>query len=195
MKKLLIPLLLVLLAAPLVASAQPRDCGNGLPCGAIPWTRFILPRLPSPTPMPTLNVAAVISTPTPGPTVTPGGPTITPTPGLPTVDTSQIQESIETLQAINNATPFAVVNAAGTPVSPQEQFAQVGEDAGIFFGYARSIISPVTFGPIWPLVAFSFTALAVVLIVTATTFLLPGAVAIFGLIRKLISTIMDFIPG
>jgi len=119
------------------------------------------------------------------------------------VDTSQIQESIETLQAINNATPFSIVNAEGTAVSAQEQFAQVGEgqfaqvgeDAGMFFGYARSIISPVTFGPIWPLVAFSFTALAVVLIVTATTFLLPGAVAIFGLIRKLISTIMDFIPG
>lgn len=197
MKKLLIPLLLVLLAVPVASNAQTgRDCGNGLPCGAIPWQRLNLPELSSPTPMPTFNFSATppptpIPTSTPGPSPTPGASPIPPTAtaGPPTFDVSDLEEAVDTLQALNNATPLVVVDANGTPVAQTDQIYKVGLDAGTFFGFARSVLNPNTFGSMWPLVAFSFTALAIVLIVTVSTFFVPMIVAIIGLIR----TIVDFV--
>ncbi|MBN8594804.1 MAG: hypothetical protein J0M33_23815 [Anaerolineae bacterium] len=195
MRRLVIAVTLLVLAigSAWPASAQQgRDCGNGLPCGPIPWQRFNLPRLASPTPMPTLNGTAFYY-PTAAPS-TPGGPTPTPTAGLESIDTEPINVAIQTLQSVTDATPFTVVDSDGTPIASEEQISRVGQDAGTFFSYARSVLSPTTFGPIWPLVAFTFTALAVVLIVTVSTFLIPSAVAIFGIIRKIISTILEFIP-
>jgi len=186
MKQLLI-CLLVLVAAPLVASAQTgRDCGSGLPCGPIPWQRITLPRLPSPTPMATLNVD-VNYQPTANPTTPPTG-----TPGL---EVGELNDGVATLQSVLAATPFPINNSLGTPVSPSEAIDEVSGDAANFFGFARSVLSPGTFGILWPLVAFSFTALMIVLLVKSSTFLIPAIVATFGLIRKIVDIILGFIPG
>jgi hypothetical protein len=146
--------------------------------------------------MPTLNVTQLLTltpspTPTPTRTPTPGGPTVTP--GTTTLEIGNLSDSVATLESVLAATPFPVQNAQGTAVSPQEAFDQIGQEAGQFFGFARSVLSPGTFGIMWPLVAFTFTALMIVLVVKSSTFMIPALVAAFGFIRKLIDMIRGFL--
>lgn len=186
MKRFLIVLLLLAVTSGATSAQSGRDCGSGLPCGPIPWQRITLPRLPSPTPMATLNVD-VNYQPTANPTTAPTG-----TPGL---EVGELNDGVATLQSVLAATPFPVNNALGTPVSPEEAIDEVSGDAANFFGFARSVLSPNTFGIMWPLVAFTFTALMIVLVVKTSTFLIPALVATFGLIRKIVDIILGFIPG
>lgn len=186
-RSLLIALILMLSVG--VAAAQQRECGNGLPCGSIPWPLGNPPVLTSPTPMPTVGVTAVL------PTVTPGGPTPTPIP--PTVgfdiDTSGISDRFATLQAMAEATDEPVL-VDGTPVSSTDQLSEMAEDSTTFFSYARALASVdlgTGFSPIW---AFGFLTFAIVLGVTIITYILPLLAALFGLIRKVIQVLLDFLP-
>jgi len=114
---------LILVAASMlifsVAAAQ-DDCGDGLPCGRLPWSLPVLPNLPSPTPMPTVGITTV------PPTQTPGGPTATPTPTtVPPgagfdIDVGGISDQFATLQGLAEATE-QVVMVSGTPVSAGSQ--------------------------------------------------------------------------
>lgn len=172
-----------------VAAAQQRECGNGLPCGSIPWPLANPPALTSPTPMPTVGVTAVL------PTSTPGGPTATPIP--PTagfdIDTSGISDQFATLQAMAEATDEPVL-VDGTPVSTNEQLTEIVDDSTTFFSYVRGIAEVdlgVGFSPIW---GFIFLSFVVVLSVTIFTYILPVLSALFGLIRKIIGIVLDFLP-
>lgn len=171
-----------------VALAQ-DDCGDGLPCGRIPWDLPILPALPSPTPMPTLAFTAIPPTPgagtptwTPTPTATPGG-----------LDTGDLDNQVATLGAAINATPISINDLNGTPVNNQESFEELGLNAGTFFGYARAITS-ASFGEMSPLFNFGFLALLIVISVKLLTFLLPIGAVVFGILRNVISLIRDFLP-
>lgn len=179
---LIVLLLLALAAAPVAA----QDCGNGLPCGPVPWRLPQLPALSSPTPMPTLSV--VDPNPNPG-----GEPTNTPTP-YPTsqIDQQGISDQMATIQALVEATE-QVVYAEGTPVNTQDQFDLLAADATQFFGYALAV-SDEPFGKMSPLVMFGVTALGTVMAVKVLTFLMPFLGVLFGLIRKVVQVILDFIP-
>lgn len=100
MRKLLICLAFVLLATGPV-SAQTSDCGNGVPCGPIPWRLPVLPNLPSPSPMPT--IAATSSS------INPGAPTNTPAPiSTPTplsLDVTSIQSNLNLIGTMAAQSP------------------------------------------------------------------------------------------
>lgn len=185
-------------------------CGYGLPCGPIPWNLPRFPSLESPTPIPTLFITAT-PTPTYTPSLTPTwtpvlSPTITPTPSstytptptyTPTLalDADFLNDQLATVQAMFDATPIEFVDAAGTPVNTDTTFSELGTNAGMFFGYVRGAASNGNFGKITPLFAFVILTLTVVFLVKLSLYLLPVIAAIFGLIRKILNLILDFLPG
>lgn len=186
MRKITIIFLLLLLTH--TASAQNSDCGSGLPCGPIPWRLPVLPVLQSPTPAPTQFATAA-------PTYTPGGPptaTIQPTANPLDIDTSGIHDQVATLNAAMASTPIIIYNQEGTPFETAAQYEELTQNAAVFFGYAQGL--GAGFGPLAPLVQFTFLSMLVVLSVKATTFLFPLLAAIFGIIRKVVSLILEFIP-
>ncbi len=186
MRHLLICAVMLILGASLVVAQD--DCGDGLPCGKIPWSIPPLPQVESPTPMPTIGVTISV------PTQTPGGATATPAPtSTPNLDTSGISDQMGTLQSVMASTPLSVSDLNGTPVNTDDTFTELGSNAGTFFGYIRTI-STVGFGQMTPLVSFAFIAMVVVISIKASGFIIPLGAAIFGIIRKVIGLILDFLP-
>lgn len=167
------------------------DCGDGLPCGRIPWDLPVLPGLPSPTPMPTSGVTIA------PPTQTPSGPTATPIPptagaGGFDLDVSGINDQFATLQSMAEATEQVVV-VSGTPVSSSEQLDTLAADSYTFFGYVRAVGS-LDLGGLTLILGFILTSFIVVVAVKSITFILPVLLALFNFIRSVISVILDFIP-
>ena len=187
-KSILIGVLLFLTALPV--SAQSKDCGSGLPCGPLPWKLPVLPTLASPTPAPTTSIAATAS-PSGTQQATPPAAIVTAIPP-PTVDldTGGIDDSFATLSAIMASTPLVVLNTEGTPVGPVED---LDANASVFFSYAKGMTTDWA-GPIAPLITLTMTAFVTVVGVKIITFILPLLSAIFGIIRKIISLILDFLP-
>jgi len=172
----------------LSAAVRAGECGNGLPCGSIPWPQPNPPQLQSPTPMPTIALTQI------PPTQTPGGPTATPAPtNTPPVNVGDINDQVATLGAVIQSTPMGVNDINGTPVDTDATFAELGSNAGTFFGYVRTM-SEVGFGQLTPLVALGFLALAVVISVKLITFLLPIASVFFGILQSVISLVRNLIP-
>jgi hypothetical protein len=191
-KKLLVVLSAVIIILMSTATGAQDNCGDGLPCGRIPWSLIVLPPLSSPTPAPTLNFQV---TSPPPPSATPSGPaTGTPGPAATIVDGSQIGEQVSTLQAVWQQTPIPILDASGTPVSVDTQFQQIGSNAGTIFGYARTL-SGLNIGRLTPLITFFFTAFVVVVGLRVSTFVLPFLATVFGIVRKAVQLILDFIPG
>lgn len=166
-----------------------KDCGDGLPCGKLAWDLPVLPVLNSPTPMPTINITAVQSA-TPGPT---GGPTSTPAPtGTIMADFSNVGDQLETLAAVVNATQVPVLNASGTPISGDEQYAQLTTDAGTFFGYMRGV-QEANLGGWTPFIALLFTTLVIAIATKGAGFLLPVVAVVFRLILRIVEVIKKLI--
>lgn len=179
--------MLILLVGSHLMYAQ-NDCGDGLPCGKLPWDLPVLPPLPSPTLMPTIGVTTV------PPTQTPGGPTATPAPtsvGF-DIDVSGINNQFGTLQALAEATD-PVVEVSGTPVSNTSQLATLSANSGTFFSYVRAV-SEIDLGGMTPLIGFITLSFVTVLGVKVVTLLLPILSALFGFARKIIGVVLDFLP-
>lgn len=170
------------------ARAQNSDCGNGLPCGSIPWPLPNPPQLASPTPLPTIGVTLN------PPTQTPGGPTATPAPtqaGF-AVDTSGIGNQFGTLQALAGATEQMIV-VSGTPQSASAQLDTLAENSTTFFSYVRGL-SELSLGGLTPLISFLVISFLVVIGVKAITLILPVLMAIFNFLKGLVQLVLDFIP-
>ena len=181
---------LTLVAAALLMFGLVRagECGDGLPCGSIPWPQPNPPQLQSPTPMPTIGVTTI------PPTQTPGGATATPAPttvGF-DIDVSGINDQFGTLQALAEATD-PVVEVSGTPVSNTGQLATLSANSGTFFGYVRAV-SEMDLGGLTPLIGFVTLSFLTVLGVKVVTLLLPILSALFGFARKIIGIVLDFLP-
>lgn len=173
---------LVLLGA-IPVSAQSRNCDSGLPCGPLPWALPELPNLASPTPMPTIVLTDESGSIDPGATETP-----TP-PGL-DLDLGGIDSSFATLNAIMASTPMVLLNPEGTE---EPIIGGLDENAEMFFSYAKGMTTDWA-GPIAPLVSLTLTGFVTVISVKIITFVLPLVSAVFGIIRKIISLILDFLP-
>lgn len=186
----LIALLLLCMAAPVFAqTATPTptrlpvtdpNCGNGLPCGPIPWPLPVLPYLPSPTIFPTIYITATVAP-------TSIGGTTAPTAVMsPTFGFDGVGDQLATLENLAGATPIAIdgfdFDAAG-----------LGTDAGQFFGTLKGV-SELHLGPFTPLIVFFFFAFLFVMGVQSSGIILPLIMSIFGFIRRIVSTILDFIP-
>jgi hypothetical protein len=121
-------------------------------------------------------------------------PTVTPTPQATSqIDQAAISDQLATVSSVMAATPLPVYNAMGTPVDTQADFAVLSTNARQFFGYALGI-STEPFGALSPLVTFTVAALGTVIAVKVLTFLMPILGVLFGLIRKLVQVVLDFIP-
>lgn len=171
-----------------VSHAQTTTCADGSPCQNVPWRLPSLPSLPSPTPMPTLAVTAV------SPTSTPGTPTATGAPGGSGsgLDVGSIGDSLSTVQAVINATPIRIADANGSFSDPANTTGLQGQ-ASTFFGYARGL-TDVNFGAITPMFSFLIFGFVFVFSLTTINFFAPVIAVIFGFIRRIISTILDFLP-
>jgi hypothetical protein len=170
------------------AHAQ-QTCGNGIPCGPVPWSLPPLPGLASPTPFPTLVVTRTL-TPTPVMiTVTPGGgPTPEPT-GF--IDLGELEDKVATLQAILEATEEVIEDIDGGVFD--EESTDLAGNAGQMFGYIRGL-SNIHFGPFTIIISFLLFGLVFSLSNEILFFIIPIGAAIFGFIRKIITLIMDFLP-
>lgn len=71
---------------------------------------------------------------------------------------------------------------------------ELSDNTASIFGYARGL-SEVNFGSLSPLITFLFTSLLIFIFVKTVLFLLPVFAALFGVIRKIVELILDFIPG
>lgn len=187
MKKALLCLPFAFFVSVLLVRAQ-SNCGNGLPCGPVPWRIPNLPDLPSPTYVPTVAITQASGNPGDTPV-----PTATPTPAATFFDSSQIQNQVGTLQAAVNATQIPLQDFNGTPVDVTAVFSDMSTNSESFFSYAKGV-SSLDLGILTPMLLFLFTSMLGVIVVKLFTFALPFLLAIFGLIRRIYHVIMDFIP-
>lgn len=183
---------LLLIGVLVVAPARAQsDCGNGLPCGPVPWSVPELPQLESPTPIPTVlatSASGLLLTATATPTYT---PTAT---GTPFFSVGEVNDSIATVQAITAGTPWPILDAEGTPLALDDQIDTLSLNVGNFFDYAAAVINANLFGPFAPLVLFLAVSFSIVLLIKAADFLVPIAAALFGGIRKVVTLVLDFLP-
>jgi hypothetical protein len=176
----LILALLLLMATPILAQNNNQSCGNGLPCGSLPWPLPTFPAMPSPTP---IAIDDSFANPPPVPTST----------AMATlVDLAPIENGIGTMEAALNATPISI-EIEGTLVSPEDIVLTYVGDGGGIFGYIKGLNSN-SLGILAPFVNFVIIALLVVMVTQLNTFIIPIAMAVFGMIRKVLSLILDFLP-
>lgn len=185
MKRLII--LLLALGAVMPVAAQ-QDCGNGLPCGSIPWPQPNPPQLKSPTPMPTIGVTVN------PPTQTPGGATATPTPTSVSsdIDTQPLNDQFATLQALVEATE-QVVEVSGTPVTASGQLDALASDSYQFFGYVRAV-ADFDLGGLTPLLGFVILSLITVISVKLITFILPVLGAVWAFLKSIVDFVLNLLP-
>ena len=183
---------LILAAASMLMFSFVRagECGDGLPCGSIPWPQPNPPQLQSPTPMPTIGVTTI------PPTQTPGGATATPSPA-PTsnnfgLDIDGIGQQFATLRALAEATD-PVIEVSGTPVSQDDQMTTLTDNSATFFGYVRAV-NEIDLGGLTPIIGFVTLSFLTVLGTKAVTLIVPVVMALFGLIKKIISFVISFFP-
>jgi hypothetical protein len=187
MKRVTISIIMILLASSVNAQQQ-RQCNEGLPCGIAPWRLPALPALPSPTPMPT---AAITVAPTNAPdSSTPSSPYTNDI----QVDTDPILNQAATLNAIILATPMRVSAADGSYSATDEaDYSTYQDNAAGFFSYVKGI-TQVNIGVLTPLALFFITSFVLSFTISIGRILTPVIAAIFGLIRKIVQLILDFIP-
>lgn len=204
--------------APTQSQDDTSDCGNGLPCGPIPWGLPIFPTLQSPTPLgtatnwigtpftstptytptPTYTLTPTYtpsitptytSTPSPSPTYT---PTTQPTP-TPYLTDVGLELVVGTMSAVN-VTPNAVINIQGTTVA-QGDIVQLAQDnSSLIFGYIRGIQTGL-FGPFESLVVVITIMFFLVVFLFLGEQILTIVAIMYGLVRKVIQLIADILPG
>lgn len=182
-------LLMALMMALSPTLAQSDDCGDGLPCGPVPWTIPRLPVILSPTPIPT---TAIQPTNTPEPTQTPDpGHTATPEPEA-TLDPDDLDDLVGDVDEIINRTPIApMTDPDGNPLG----WDSVGTlSTGGLWGYLRGLIG-VDLGVFQPVLVAGVIALFVRVFVKSSTLILPVIAFLVGGVRKAVEFVLKFIPG
>lgn len=184
--KLLTALLILILAVPAVAQS---NCGNGLPCGSLPWDLPQFAPLRSPTPL-SSGLA------NPAPTATPNENPSVPSTATPIFDPAQLQGQFSTIQAIIEATPEVTLEAFmpdGTPISEETIIDNMNTNAVSVFSYIKGFSSQ-TFGVFAPILDFLMFVILFLMGNVVTQMLLVLAVDIIGLLKRIITFILDFIP-
>jgi hypothetical protein len=185
--KVIVGFIIVLLATVGVAAAQ--DCDPLLPCGPLPWSLPSLPDLASPTALPVANISPGMGT----PTATPVSSGMILPSATPAFDVSGLNDGMGTLQAIANSTSIPINDLNGTPFSSGGALATLTANTSDAFGYVRGL-NDISFGPLTPLVTMMFTAALLFLVFNVGNFLLPLVMALFGVFRKIVGLILDFLP-
>lgn len=180
-------LLLILIAVAPVASAQQTDCRDGVPCGGVPWSMPVLPRLVSPTP---INPSAAT---TAQPTDVSGNPfQVTPAPIYSEYfDADSFNGRVATLGALMNSTPIGISDVSGSyaPTDLEALAAQGGD----FFSMVRGI-SGSHVGVFTVFLVFIIGRFVLALISKLALVVIPLTIALFGFVRRVVQLILDFIP-
>jgi hypothetical protein len=174
-------------------SYQDDDCGDGLPCGPIPFDLPSLPLILSPTPFPTVWIQATPTpTVTPIPTPTPDATaTFTPVPTA-TLNATAIVEGVEGLEELSEGTPQPVIGLDG--VEYDIESIDEGAETATFWSYIRGLFS-INLGKFQPVLVFSVFAFGIIIAVKSSTLILYFLAPLIGLIRKAIDFVLKFIPG
>jgi hypothetical protein len=85
-----------------------------------------------------------------------------------------------------------MVEIDGTPVDPADQFEELGENAGSFFGYVRGF-SEVSLGGLTQFINFAIFSLVVIISMKSLGWLLPVAGAVFSLILRIVEVVKGLI--
>ncbi len=186
MKKIALLLMVaaVLSALPFVVIAD--DCDPLLPCGPLPWPLPNLPHLVSPTPYPTMPTPTRI--PTLEATMIMGDPILpSPTPWFaPTV----FNEPVSTLQDMFNSTPVPFYGFSDEPVNTNGIFLLTKT----LWSYIKGL-ALYDFGVFNPLMVAFFTIFVFVVGFKILMLVFPALMFLFGLLRRVVELILDFIPG
>lgn len=171
-------LFLLSLSLLIAISTNAQTCGNGLPCGAVPWTLPQWAPLESPTPLGggLFNVDAT-------PTGTP--PATATATGTPDFGLAGARDSIATISAID-------YQLGGTPLSSLVD-AGLSADSTTIFSYVKGVQS-ASWGPFTPIVNLGFLIITVLLVATFWRIVFPIIAALFGLVRRIVSFVLDFLP-
>lgn len=173
--------LILLMAAPAMAQ-DISDCTSAHPCGPVPWRIPQLPMLVTPTSVPSSSgaVSAIFgATPVPAPEQAGAlGDTSF-------FDGDALNDEIGTLNDLmsNNES----VNGS------QEDLVALASQSADFLGYVRAF-STANFGVFTPLLLIFILSFSVKMGAGLSLRLLPLVAVIFGLIRKAITVVLDFIP-
>lgn len=183
--------LLMLFAVLMPGSYQDDFCGNGLPCGPVPWPVPQLPIILSPTPIPTavIQATAVPSDPTSTPQ-----PTSTPIPTIPDeqIDTDDLEDVIGDIEDIVNQTAVPDFgNVDGTEIG-WESADSLSTSA--FWGLVRGLLG-INIGVFQPVFVAGIIAVFTITFVKSTTLILPVVAFAIGMIRKAVEFVVKFIPG
>lgn len=174
MKALSTLFLLLLISMPTFA----QDCTTNKPCGPVPWRIPQLPRLLTPTPAPISSSGAFF-----GPT-----PVIEEDSGYVQdvgIDGSDLNDQIGTLNDL--------LSNENTLNGTDQDLGSLVNNTGDFFGYLRAFAS-ADLGPFTPILAVTILGFGIRMGLSLTTAIVPIVVAIYGLIRKAITLILDFLP-
>lgn len=196
-------LILILAALPSGLAAAQSNCGNGLPCGPIPWKLPRWPTMESPTPIGTqYDYGTVTYTPTPTPTDTPTATptnTATPTPTetwtpapTPTAFLTDVPmaDTVATAQAAAQVDAVTVYSVDGTPMAKEAASSLVDP---MIFAYIKGISADI-FGPFEPLAVVLFVGFGLqMFMMVAKLFLFVGSI-LLGFVRKVVEFIMNLIP-
>lgn len=164
----------------------------GVPCQPVQWPLPTWPALVSPTPL--SQQSGLIPTYTPTGTITPGA-TLTPTATLtPIVDAGDVGSSLATLEHIVAGTVPPLANPSGTPFTLPDMLATAQSDTTDFWGYSKGIAESNFLGPFAPFATLLLVFLLTMMLIKGSTFLLPIGFALFGVIRKVVSLLLDFLP-
>jgi hypothetical protein len=164
------------------------DCGYGLPCGPIPWDLPSLPRIMSPTPIPTVHIV-----PTTTPTSTPI-PTAMPETSATPAPTQQVDEMVDDLLGdigdLINQTPIPI-EYDGQEVD----FDSISQyETGTLWGYLRGILT-IDAGIFTPILSVAVFGLFAMIFTKSSTLTIPLIAFAVGVVRKIITFVKSFIPG
>lgn len=186
MKKMLLSLSLVLLCAIPFLVVAADNCDPFLPCGPLPWPLPALPNLQSPTPIPTLATATRY--PTPMETMVMGDPVLpSPTPWF---RATTFNEPVSTLQDLINSTPIPMYGFDDNPVNTNGIFLPIK----YLWAYIKGL-ALYDFGVFNPLILAFFTIFVYVVGFKLLMLVFPAIVFLFGILRRIVQLILDFIPG
>jgi|GEM_PF-2623821 len=164
---------------PYVVNNPNADCGNGLPCGQIPWSMPSYPQISSPTPINWWDRGDAV--------ISPGLETNTPTP-TPTATLDIVDEATQVIEYIE------FLDLTGTPyefeVTQQAEYDVLIANSDTFFSYVKAI-SIADFGILTPLVTGFFVLVTLTMLLKLSTLLIPILGIFAGIIRKII----ELIPG
>lgn len=91
-----------------------------------------------------------------------------------------------------NATPM-IIDIDGTPVLASTQIALTGDGIEDIFGKVKGILG-ADWGPFSPMFQAFMASVAVTFVVVAATYAAPIIGFVLGIVRKIYTVIMEFIP-